>query len=253
MTVVAVALAACAAPSSPTAQSALTRQATKVSLPTVTYIVPNDPAVLNPPGSIGRIVFTAWTRGTDAKRELLRFDLSSDAGFVERRTDNGVAGSGKRYTVVKSQEAGAETTILKFTATDYVVYQQGLVLPFAVPMFTEADVQGVFLSGQLHAKFEVDSEFNPESTYANFVRLLKNRSYRNGEHDPVTGKIFKQEFSTTIRGKDVYLVVETFPYRNGSKTVIYARVPAVETSPNTVDFRVLLQETKVRLAEVAKA
>lgn len=225
----------------------------QVVMEPVRYFIPNDAGVIEQPWSTNRLVFEGYERGESVKRERLIFNLSSELGVVERRTDNGTAGSGRRYTVRKSITTDRDRTVVTFAAVDSTEYQQGLVLPFPVPAFEAADLRKFLASAHLHVKFEVDSEFSPESTYANLVRLLKSRPYRPGEKDPVSGKIFKQEFIASLRGRDVSLAVETFPYRNGSKAVIYARIPGSETSPNTVDFAVLFEETRVRLAQVLKA
>jgi hypothetical protein len=82
---------------------------------------------------------------------------------------------------------------------------------------------------------------------------MKARTVRVGERDPVSGKIFKQEFATTVRGRELFVTVETFPYRNGSKALVYARIPGIETAPNEIDFAVLIREVRERLSQIVKA
>ena len=246
-------LSACAAPTATTPSKEEPPRATAVSQAPVTYIVPNDADFAVQPGPVNRLVFVGYQGGEPTKREIVRFNFSSDTGFLERRTDNGTAGSGKRYTIKKSATVEDQRVVVNFTAIEYVTYQQGLIGKFAVPSYTDEDASKFLKSAYLYVKFEVDSEYNPESTYANFVRLMKARTVRAGERDPVSGKIFKQEFGTNLRGRELSITVETFPYRNGSKALVYARIPGVETAPNEIDFAVLIREVRERLSQIVKA
>lgn len=129
-------------------------------------------------------------------------------------------------------------------------YKEGLILSFGVPQFTESDLSTFLLTPMLHYRLEVDSEFSSESAFANLKRLLKSRPFAKGERDPVTNKIFTQQFVLPYRGKEALLTVEAFPYRNGSKLVINLRLPAVFTSPNTVDYNIILDEVTQKLHEL---
>lgn len=228
--------------------------ATLVTMQPITYVVPIDEGVIRQRGVIEDLSFADFSSGSKDHRDTLRTKRVREGSIViERRTDNGVAGSGKQYRVdftVEKDKTHYKTTLQPIS---YSTYQQGLILPFPIPMFSDRDLSDHLLSAQVHYRLEINSEFNSESTHANFMRILKTRSFRSGEKDPVTGKVFKQEFVLPYRGKEVLFVLETFPYRNGSKAVIYLRVPAVATSPNTVDYKAILDELKAKLIEVVRA
>jgi hypothetical protein len=119
-----------------------------------------------------------------------------------------------------------------------------------LPSFTESDLAAFLLTPVLHYHIEIDSEFNSESTFANFKRLLQSRPFARGERDPVTGKIFTQQFILPYDGKDVLFVAETFPYRNGSKVVLNLRLPSVFTSPNIVDYGLILDNVTKQLRQI---
>jgi hypothetical protein len=249
----------CAHPATP----ANAPRRTVVAVPPIAFIIPNDPAVVPPPGSeveelslsmpsgFGQSVMNA--RGEMVRRQLIRYRFSGDQGIVERRTEtsDGIAGSGQVVRVKKtvSQTTGGKR--VEFAPYDRAVYQDGLIMKFPVPSFEPEDIKEFFLSSQLYAKFEVDSDFNPASTDANFVRLFKSQQHRGV--DPVSGKSHDQEFVLPLRGKEVLFVIETYPYRNGSKALAYCRIPAIETSPNTVDFGILLNEVRTRIVQAVKA
>lgn len=244
-------LEGCASPMP--AQPPISPQTTSISMPSIAFIIPNDPAVVVQSTGVEGLALSGQQWGGPTRREIIQYKFTGEQGVVERRTDNGVAGSGQKVRVTESISMEANAKRVEFAPYERAVYQQGLILPFPVPRFEPEDIKAFFLSSSLHAKFEINSDFNPESIYANFVRLLKTRAYKQGEHDPVSGKIYKQEFFMPLRGRDVPLVVEAYPYRNGSKAVIYCRIPAVETAPNTVDFGILVAEVREGLVRLVKA
>lgn len=244
-------LVGCATPQA--AQPSTSAQPIAITMPPVEFVIPNDSAVVAQSWGVEGLALPSQQWGESTRRESIRLQFTGEEGLLERRTDNGVAGSGQRVRLRKSVSDSSGVRRVQFTPYERVVYQQGLILPFPVPRFEPDDIKKFFLSSSLHAKFEVDSDFNPESTYANFVRLLKSRSYRPGERDPVSGKIYKQEFFMPLRGKEMPLVLEAYPYRNGSKAVAYCRIPAIETSANSVDFAVLLLEVREGLSRIVKA
>jgi hypothetical protein len=101
--------------------------------------------------------------------------------------------------------------------------------------------------------FEVNSEFNTDSTYANFARLTRKEVFRgNGEKDPVTGKIFTERFWVRVWGREIPVNVETYPYRNGSKTIIFAVLPGT-VSGSTVDFTSTAEALKKEIERIIKS
>jgi hypothetical protein len=92
----------------------------------------------------------------------------------------------------------------------------------------------MLMVAKLPVQMEFDSEYNTESTYSNFVRLTRRESL-SGQKDPVTGKIFKDRFYARVADKEVPFSIETYPYRNGSKAIVYATIHGA-SSGNVVDF-----------------
>lgn len=111
---------------------------------------------------------------------------------------------------------------------------------------TTNDLRKRFLEARFPFQFAVNSKYSTESTYANFARTLRKSSYNKGEKDPVTGKIFNDGFIINIGGKSISIRVETFPYRNGSKAVVYALIPP-QNKGNLVDFYEVSEKLKTKV------
>lgn len=98
--------------------------------------------------------------------------------------------------------------------------------------------------------FEVDSPYSPESIYANFQRLSRKEAYSRGaQKDPVSGKIFKERFWLKTGAGEISLNLETYPYRNGSKAVIYAQVKP-ELQGNKIDFAKSIEALEERVKTI---
>ena len=219
---------------------------------TITVIIPNDKAV--DASKITRINFDNRWGGHREKQEKIAVINKTNSSFkVERRTDNGTAGSGKIYNVNYTVENSNDTTVIKFQPTDYRTYQQGLVLPFAVPIFTEEDLTEYLIKQPVYYNLEINSQYNTESTYSNFIRLVERAKVVQGEKDPVTGKIFKDKFAIPYKNGKIFFSMESFPYRNGSKIIVHLVVPGSFTSDNVVDFGIILTDIKTRLEGVANS
>jgi hypothetical protein len=119
--------------------------------------------------------------------------------------------------------------------------------------FIPSDVAANLTKADLAWKLEVDSEFNTDSTYANFARLTRKEVFRgNGEKDPVTGKIFKERFWVRIPGREIPVNVETYPYRNGSKVIVYA-VLSGKVSGSTVEFTSAADALKKEIERIVRS
>lgn len=219
---------------------------------TLTVIIPNDKSV--DAGKLTRINFDNRWGGNKEKQEKIMVGNKTSTSFsVERRTDNGTAGSGKVYYVNYSVESLNDSTVIKYQPTEYRTYQQGLVLPFAIPVFTEYDLAEFLIKQPVFYNLEINSQYNTESTYSNFIRLVERTKFVPGEKDPVTGKIFKDKFALPYKGEKIYFSLESFPYRNGSKVIVHLVVPGTLTSDNLVDFGIILNDIRTQLENVANS
>ncbi|MBF0557280.1 MAG: hypothetical protein HQL08_00715 [Nitrospirae bacterium] len=94
-------------------------------------------------------------------------------------------------------------------------------LPYEVP-FTEQDFLNLICSGSVSFKEEINSPYSPESIYANFQRKLKQRPLGTDPWvDPVTGKNYKFAYLLPYDQSETCLIVDAYPYRNGSKIVVH--------------------------------
>lgn len=230
-----------------------------VSVAPLTVIVPADPNIVHSLKGLIRDVGQPerWVRAVRNDKamqyEVRNEQLTPEEFVVHARISNGTAGSGVKYTVryqVTEQPDGAYA--IQFTPVDRGTYQQGLIGKFNVPDFIDSDVRTHMLTDALAYKFEINSSYAPESVNANFLRLANPVSKRTSEPDEVSGKIFKNYFAVPFGAKRMQFTIEVYPYRNGSKVVAYARVPALETSPDIVDYTVLLSNARKQLEAIAQ-
>jgi hypothetical protein len=192
--------------------------------------------------------------GNRSKQEkIIIRNKSNDSFMVERRTDNGVSGSGKIYTVGYTVEKNKDAMVNKFKALSFKTYQQGLILPFDVPEFTEQNLLDYIVRQPVYLNLDLNSPYNTESTYANFMRLAEKARTFPGETDPVTGKVYKDKFVLANKYGKLTFYLDIFPYHNGSKAVIHMLVPGTFTSANTVDFGKIIREIKGQLEGIVNS
>lgn len=172
---------------------------------------------------------------------------------VRRFETNGVAGSWKEYSVSMTSEVTGDTTTIKFSPLMSKSHQDGLILPFPVPPFTDADIVQYLTSAKFTMKFEVNSQYNSESVHASFKRLLKYQEMPGGFRNETSGKIYKSLFVLPVKGASVQISVETYPYQNGAKAVIEAFGVTSTTSENEVDVKAIESEIIKRVTEIVNS
>jgi hypothetical protein len=218
----------------------------------ISVIIPNDSAIVA--SKITQINCDGQYGGRKERQEKLFVKNKTANTFsIERRTDNGVAGSGVIYDLNYAIEKDSDKTIVKIQPTQYRTYQQGLIGSFEVPNFSEEDLANYIANQPVYYNLELASQYNTDSTYANFVRLAEKAPFKSGEKDPITGKIFKDKFALPYKTGKIFFTLETFPYRNGSKAVIHVVVPGNFTSESTVDYGIILKELKAQLEGIVNS
>lgn len=189
-----------------------------------------------------------------AQQEIIRSSQpSANSFYIERRTANQTTGSGCIYTLNYELKDDGKNKILEIKPVSFRTYQQGVVGPFPIPNFTENNVFDYLISHYIGYTIEVNSQYNTESIFANFERLAKKVAYKQGAKDEVTGKIFKNRFSIDYKGHPIKFSLETYPYRNGSKAVIYANIPGFFTSQNKVDFNIIIDDLKKQIESIVNS
>lgn len=230
-----------------------------VSMAALTIYVPRDAAITENKGGaqFGDLRFPTFNRYQDdgARRDLLTVvRVSPQQLEIERRVETRLRKgiSAKRFRlnyVLEQNDAGYKLTL---QPVDSISYRTTWLNPFPVPPFEERDLNQVLMGPTLPIAVEFDSEYNVDSVYANYLRMAQRIRPEGGKADPST-KVLRDEMSVMVRGKRVQFQLQIFPYRNGSKAVITADLPAALTSPNTVDFSVLLNELREKLAAITRA
>ncbi len=235
-------------------------QASPVSMPAITYIVPADPGIFTLPHSQS---YMAYIETIGFRHGILRegrgfYDrlvirkVGDNVIEIERREDNGPVGSGRVYHVNFITQRAADSYKLTLQPVETRTYQQGLFGKFPVPKLTEQELRShVLLGASIDSRFEVNSPYSGESVYANFSRTLRMAPPpMTLSGAPIISAASQNTFALPYRGKLVRVSVTMVPYRNGSKAMMHLQVPAIETSPNTVDFKVLLDGIKAELTKL---
>lgn len=118
--------------------------------------------------------------------------------------------------------------------------------------FPPNEIMRRFDNAEIRKVFEIDSEFNSDATYANFARLTRKETLREGYKDPVTGKIYTERFWLKVNNLEIPVTVATYPYRNGSKVVINADVPA-QRNGSIFDFSIPAKAIQLELERIVKS
>jgi hypothetical protein len=199
------------------------------------------------------LAFRSSKTGPEYAQHSIRIgDKKADSFAVERKVDNrGIVGSGVLYTVKYKVEKNKDEMVFKFQPVTRMTYQEGVVMPFAIPSFSVDDLLKYLATNEVRLEFEIDSEYGRESTYANFIRMT---TPARADHrtDDMTGR---HENMRTLRSKygEIDFIFKVFQYRNGSKTVINVFLPGSFTSPGEVDFGVIIKEIKAQLSDIVNS
>ena len=226
----------------------------------ITVIIPNSPGVTDTHYS--KLSFNLRKLGTQrssminingsniTKREFIQVKKKIKDGVeIEKRIDDGNAGSGMIYYVRCSQFRTPESTTLVFKPYQTKSYQQGLI-SFDVPEFSEDELDKYIIHHAISYKMEIDSNYSGEAVNANFMRLA---AKAGEDYNQPTGRIIKNNFTIPYSGGKANIAVELFPYKNGSKAVIQGVVPGHLTSEGTVDFNVILKDIKAKIESIVNS
>jgi len=188
------------------------------------YILPSD-------FDVEDITFRSYkSKVSSSTYEKLFWHFEQDTLIVERRTDNGGSGSSVIYEVERKMSPDSKKVI--FVPKLEKKRQDGLVLPYAVPLF---DINSFLATTYYKHEFEVDSEFTAEAIKSNFKREFNNTNELNLDDAKVS-------FS-----------VEVYPYRKGSKAVIQFNMKTIPSHNSMINIEALYEEIELRLTSIINA
>jgi hypothetical protein len=95
----------------------------------VSYVIPNN--ILEPRGVDG-LIFNSKTWGTDTKRKILKLNFNQTNMELERRTANGVAGSGLINSIDINKLNKGNDKVIALTPKIVKTYQDGAILPLPI-------------------------------------------------------------------------------------------------------------------------
>ena len=200
-------------------EKATTKEITNLK---VTYIIPQN--VLSSKG-INGLHFPNRHWGRDTKQEKILVNFDSRMLQIERRTDNGVAGSGLIYNVSITKVNESTNKLIILHGESIRTYQDGLIMPFPLPDF---DLESYLTSATVEHDFELNSEFPVESIRATFDRMLE----KSGDND----------YELHLSNASVSIRIKIDPYRNGSKILINAKLFSMKPMSNIIDVSKSISE-----------
>lgn len=183
-----------------------------------------------------------------SKYDSIKFVRKSGDVVVERRVHNGIAGSGAVFTINEKTERTAEVNLVTYQPVKMSSYRQGLIFTFPVPNMDIAD----YLSNtQFTTRFELNSDYPSQSVKANFDRLM-NKARRDFRiYGNTNSKLDLEDYyMLDVNGAQVVMLVESFPYRNGSKVVVNAVIQTRKASSGLIDVAAIIKSVKQKVAEV---
>ncbi|GEM76681.1 hypothetical protein [Vibrio sagamiensis] len=197
------------------------------SEPTVTYLLPQD-------YDIDKIKFSNFNKQSGEHTfETLEWSYDSDILRVERRTHNGITGSGVIYEVHRI--VSPDKMSVTFEPKKVSKYQDGVAFPYPVPRFNI----NTFLSHSFYTHhFSVDSKYGPDTVKSNFKRLLTS--------------IDRDEYAFELPGFRVISTIEVLPYRNGSKADVKVNIMTFSSIDNTVDLQEIYRNIENKITAVVR-
>lgn len=188
---------------------------TEITNLTITYIIPQR--VASSEGIIG-LNFPNSHWGRDTKQEKIIVNFDNKMLKVERRTDNGIAGSGRIYNINITKTNELNNRIITLQPISMRTYQDGAILPFPLPEF---NLESYLTSAVVKYNFELNSEFPAESIRANFDRILEKKS--------------NSYYALHLNNGSAFIRIKTDPYRNGSKILINSELFNMKHTNGVID------------------
>ncbi|MCL1139384.1 hypothetical protein [Shewanella pneumatophori] len=218
--------------------------------PSVRYKLPLDRAI--------DIRFNTYNRCVNSgssgcgKYDNIKLAQGKDSILVERRVHNGIAGSGAVFSIDKKTERTEKATIVTYQPVKMSSYHEGLLFSFGIP---KLDITNYLSQSQFKTKFEVDSDYSSQSVKANFDRLMQkaSRDFRIYEENTNSKLDLEDYYMVDLDGAQVVMLIETFPYRDGSKVVVNAVVQSKETGSGLVDVSAILKSVEEKVSQVVKS
>lgn len=237
----------------------------------VAYVVPKDPAIL-----IEGKAYTDSYRGIslagppskseyDPRGSGSSFNIDSYAVFHEDRNVVELFRE-KTYQVGTAKWKAYNKYYVDFTVTERpdgfvltlipksheVRGDRSLTVNLPPPVFEETTLLDSLASGYVRVKFEVDSTYDKDSVYANFKRRLGGVD-RKESGDARKGT-FRSLNTASVSAEDI--VVEVWPYKGGSKTVVTMKVKmhptSTEAGVRTIDVKRFVEDGKREIENIVK-
>ena len=232
------------------------------------YKIPNDPAIIDIKAPLKGIKFSDTCRpyyqqgvkvpdikGVTFKvenGELIVKDMNGS-----NTCDDKFRGAYKKYNIKIKTEVQADTIQLLLLPVKETIQEESTTSKIIglglfnhdTPAFSLKKLNDMLRGGAVGYVFELDSPYSPESVYANFKRLWKER--RNGSSVRYNGKQYDKWFEYKLNeDNNIKCFVEIIPYRNGSKATMSIYLPLLDDDSNVIDVGKQINNVKTILTNV---
>lgn len=228
----------------------------KINCKSITYLIPKNDTIINPSDILNKLPnYSVVDNRYSAAKIFTEFNYSNSIIKVTRslklKQSYGKWNSMSYISYKIKAEFSDLDTKTKIVLSPYEVKKwqhKVLIGNWEIPEFNESQLLSYLSSAMITYTLEINSQYEPDSVNANFIRKTKKQRYRI--KDPVTDTISESAYVIKNRDKNVYFILKTYPYKNGTKAVIVSNFRGVQTSENEVDLEILINEIEAKFRSI---
>ncbi len=192
-----------------------------------------------------------YANNTCSETERLSFKRGPGRLTVERRVSDALSHSAAVYTIEEKTVREGNSNIITYQPLQMTPDEKSFLVSRPLPTL---DIGQYLSTTQFKTKFEVDSDYPANAVKANFDRLMNKARRGFRAFDSTDSDLsYDDYYQTELNGALVVLLVESFPYRSGSKVVVNAIVQIIPKSGGTIDLIDILNKVEAEVERVIKA
>ncbi|MEW9798552.1 hypothetical protein [Alteromonas sp. CYL-A6] len=191
--------------------------------------------------------------GSCFRSDRLTVNKASGELVVRREISEPFTGAQTQYKIREKITRSGDINTITYQPMTVLKKDGGLLLPIPAP---DLDIADYLSTTQFTYKFEVDSQYPSDSVKANFDRLMNKTSdsfrFYGAETTSSTLKL-QDSYMYDLGDAFSVILVESFPYRNGSKVVVNVIIETKQTPNGVIDVEKLLNQVKSKVNETVNA
>ena len=192
-----------------------------------------------------------YANGACNETERLSFKRGPGRLIVERRIADPLSHSAAIYTVEEKTVRQGNSNIITYQPLQMKPDEKSFLVSRPLPTL---DIGQYLSTTQFKTKFEVDSDYPANAVKANFDRLMNKARRGFRAFDSTDSNLsYDDYYQTELEGALVVILVESFPYRSGSKVVVNAIVQVIPKSGGTIDLVDIMDKVETEVKRVINA